>query len=170
MIDLAQLRLEPGVERLLDMSVTLPEIRIGGVAYAGPAVPAIARVAITRLTSGLLMRLRLSSTIMGPCHRCLEGAAVPVSIDVSEYQADRPEPGAEAEEVCDYLAGGDLDVATWAVDAIVLAIPLKILCRQDCAGLCPSCGVDLNQATCACPAPERDDRWGPLRGLISDDS
>ncbi len=170
MIDLAQLRLEPGVERSLDVPVMLPEIRIGGVAYAGPAAPAIARVDITRLTSGLLMRLRLSSTIMGPCHRCLEGAAVPVTIDASEYQADRPEPGAEVEEVCDYLAGDDLDVATWAKDAIVLTMPLKILCRQDCAGLCPSCGVDLNQATCACPAAERDDRWGPLRGLISDDS
>ncbi len=170
MIDLAQLRLEPGVERSLDVPVTLPEIRIGGVVYAGPAAPAIARVDITRLISGLLMRLRLSSTITGPCHRCLEGAAVPVSIDASEYQADHPEPGAEAEEVCDYLAGGDLDVATWAKDAIVLAMPLKILCRQDCAGLCTTCGVDLNQAACACSAPESDDRWGSLRGLISDDS
>ncbi len=170
MIDLAQLRLEPGVERSLDVPVTLPEIRIGGVVYAGPAAPAIARVDITRLISGLLMRLRLSSTITGPCHRCLEGAAVPVSIDASEYQADHPEPGAEAEEVCDYLAGGDLDVATWAKDAIVLAIPLKILCRQDCAGLCTTCGGDLNQAACACSAPERGDRWGSLRGLISDDS
>jgi hypothetical protein len=116
MIDIAQLRLEAGIERSLDVPVALPDIIIGGVTYSGPAAPAIARVDITRLISGLLMRMRLSSTITGPCHRCLEEAAVPVSIDAREYQADHPEKGAEAEEVCDYLEGDDLDVATWAAD------------------------------------------------------
>ncbi|MBJ7334906.1 MAG: hypothetical protein JHD05_09875, partial [Thermoleophilia bacterium] len=79
MIDIAQLRLEAGIERSLDVPVALPDIIIGGVTYSGPAAPAIARVDITRLISGLLMRMRLSSTILGPCHRCLEEAAVPVS-------------------------------------------------------------------------------------------
>ena len=107
MIDIAQLRLEAGIERSLDVPVALPDIIIGGVTYSGPAAPAISRVDITRLISGLLMRMRLSSTITGPCHRCLEEAAVPVSIDAREYQADHPEKGAEAEEVCDYLEGDD---------------------------------------------------------------
>jgi uncharacterized protein len=169
MIDLAQLRLETGVERSVEVPVALPAITLGGVVYAGPAAPAIARVDLTRLLSGLLLRLRLSTTISGPCHRCLEPASVPVAIDAREYQADQPEKGAEAEEVCDYLEGDQLDVATWAADAIVLAMPHKILCREDCAGLCPSCGVDLNAEACTCPPPEPDDRWGPLRELLPDD-
>jgi uncharacterized protein len=162
MIDIAQLRLEPSVERSLDVPVALPDIIIGGVTYSGPAAPAISRVDITRLISGLLLRMRLSSTITGPCHRCLEEAAVPVSIEAREYQADHPEKGAEAEEVCDYLEGDDLDVATWAAH--------KILCGEDCAGLCPACGTNLNNQSCTCVPAEGDDRWGALRGLLKDDS
>jgi uncharacterized protein len=168
MIDLAQLRLEPGEERAVEAPVALPEITIGGVDYAGPAAPVIARVDLTRLKSGLLLRLRFSTTITGPCHRCLESAAIPVTIDAREYQADAPEQGAEAEEVCDYLQGDELDVASWAGDAVVLSMPHKVLCREDCQGLCPSCGRNLNEGSCACPAPAGDDRWGPLKGLLAD--
>ena len=168
MIDIAQLRLEPGVERSVEVPVAVPRIEIGGVDYTGPLSPPIARVDLTRLLSGLLLRLRLQTTITGPCHRCLEDAHVPVAIDAREYQADQPEVGAEAEEVCDYLQGDELDVATWASDAIVLSMPHKILCREDCRGLCPSCGQDLNAGPCQCPPPEPDDRWGPLRGLVDD--
>ncbi|MGI9117324.1 MAG: YceD family protein [Gaiellales bacterium] len=170
MIDLSQLRLEPGAERSVEVPIAVPGIEIGGVEYAGPLSPPIARVDVTRLLSGLLMRLRLQTTISGPCHRCLETATVPVAIDAREYQADHPEPGAEAEEVCDYLQGDELDVATWAADAIVLSMPHKILCREDCQGLCPSCGTNLNTGTCQCPPPEPDERWGALRQLVDDDA
>lgn len=169
MIDLAQLRLEPGVEKSVEIPLTLPAISLGGLAYAGPAAPSIARVDVTRLMSGLLFRLRLSTTINGPCHRCLEAAHVPVQIDAREYHADRPEPGAEGEEVCDYLEGDELDVATWAADAVVLALPHRILCREDCAGLCPSCGANLNEGPCDCPPPAPDDRWSALKDLRIDE-
>jgi uncharacterized protein len=167
-IDIAQLRLEPGEERSVEVPVVLPQVAIGGVEYAGPAAPVIARVDLTRLGSGLLLRLRLATTIDGPCHRCLEEARIPVAIDAREYQADAPEAGAESEEVCEYLQGDELDVATWAADAVVLAMPHKILCREDCKGLCPSCGADLNAGPCDCPPPAGDDRWGPLRELLDD--
>lgn len=170
MIDLSQLRLEPGAERSVELPIAVPRIEIGGVEYDGPLSPPIARVDVTRLLSGLLLRLRLQTTISGPCHRCLEAASVPVAIDAREYQADHPEPGAEAEEVCDYLQGDELDVATWAADAIVLSMPHKILCREDCQGLCPSCGTNLNTGTCQCPPPEPDERWGALRQLVDDDA
>ena len=166
MIDIAQLRLEPGAETSVEVPVAVPPIELGGVEYAGPAAPPIARVDLTRLQSGLLLRLRVQTTVSGPCHRCLEEAAIPVAIDAREYQADHPEPGAEAEEVCDYLQGDELDVASWAADAIVLSMPHKILCREDCKGLCPNCGANLNEGPCQCPPPEPDDRWGPLRGLV----
>ena len=168
MIDIAQLRLEPGAETSVEVPVVVPPVELGGVSYTGPLSPVIARVDLTRLKSGLLLRLRLQTAITGPCHRCLEDAVIPVAIDAREYQAEHPEPGAEAEEVCDYLQGDELDVGTWAADAIVLSMPHKILCREDCKGLCPSCGADLNKGPCQCPPPEPDDRWGPLRGLIDE--
>ena len=168
MIDISQLRLEPGVERSVEVPVAVPQLELGGVAYHAPAAPPIARVDITRVISGLLMRLRLHTTISGPCHRCLEEATVPVSIDAREYQSDHPAPGAEAEEVCDYLQGDELDISTWAADAIVLSMPHKILCKEDCEGLCPSCGTNLNTAECTCPPPEVESRWSALQRLVDD--
>lgn len=168
MIDISQLRLEPGAETSVEVPVAVPAIELGGVAYSGPLSPPIARLDVSRLLSGLLMRLRLQTTVTGPCHRCLEDASIPVAIDAREYQADHPEPGAEADEVCDYLHGDELDVASWAADAIVLSMPHKILCREDCKGLCPNCGANLNDGSCQCPPPEPDDRWGPLRQLVDE--
>ena len=168
MIDLSQLRLEPGAERSVEVPVAVPKLELGGVEYAGPLSPPIARLDVTRTLSGLLLRLRLQTMISGPCHRCLEDASVPVAIDAREYQADHPEPGVEAEEVCDYLQGEELDAGSWAADAIVLSMPHKILCKEDCQGLCPSCGTDLNTSSCQCPPPEPDSRWGALQQLVDD--
>lgn len=168
MIDIARLGLEPGEQRTVEVPVVVPPFSLGGAEYRTSGAPVVARVDLTRLRTGLLMRLRLQATILGPCHRCLTEAAIPVSIDAREYQADDPAPGAEMEEVSEYLDGDRLDVGLWAVDAIVLAMPIKILCRPDCRGLCPTCGADLNTGDCACPAPAPDDRWGALRGLVED--
>jgi uncharacterized protein len=93
-----------------------------------------------------------------------------VAIDAREYQADHPEVGAESDEVCDYLQGDELDVGAWAGDAIVLSMPHKILCREDCQGLCPSCGTNLNEGTCQCPPPEADNRWSALQQLVEGDT
>ena len=51
-------------------------------------------------------------------------------------------------------------------DAILLAIPLKLLCREDCAGLCPRCGQNLNLGRCDCPPAPHDERWEPLGKLL----
>ena len=47
--------------------------------------------------------------------------------------------------------------------------PLKVLCREDCLGLCPECGADLNTEKCKCDAPDIDPRWGALAALIGED-
>ena len=101
--------------------------------------------------------------MFGPCQRCLEEARVELDGDGREYQAHQPEPGAEEEMTTPYLAGDLLDTDRWAQDTLVLAMPLKVLCREDCAGLCPQCGVDLNVETCACAVREPDERWAKSR-------
>jgi uncharacterized protein len=66
-----------------------------------------------------------------------------------------------------YLDAGLLDLAAWARDALVLAVPAQIVCREDCLGLCPVCGENLNEAD---PQAHRhedagDPRWAKLRDL-----
>jgi uncharacterized protein len=65
-----------------------------------------------------------------------------------------------------YLTGELLDLDRWAQDALVLAMPLRVLCREDCAGLCATCGTDLNHDTCSCVTETVDERWSALRALL----
>lgn len=93
---------------------------------------------------------------------------IAVELREREFQSDRPEDGAEEEMTSEYVDLGEqiVDVAQWANDAVVLALPTTILCRADCEGLCPRCGRDLNEGPCGCPPPEPDDRWSRLRDLL----
>jgi uncharacterized protein len=97
--------------------------------------------------------------------RCLKDAAPRIEVDAREV--DRPGGGEELSSP--YLQEETLDLAAWARDAFVLALPAKVLCREDCAGLCPVCAADLNDLDPTRPehAHERtpDSRWAKLREL-----
>ena len=62
----------------------------------------------------------------------------------------------------------EIDLAQDTLDALVLAIPQKRLCREDCMGLCARCGVNLNKGCCLCSDQDIDPRWEKLRGIMSD--
>ena len=83
---------------------------------------------------------------------------------VDAREVDQPGGGEELNSP--YLEDEQLDVAGWARDALVLALPAQIVCSDDCKGLCPVCGENLNQAG---PEhehePEPDPRWAALREL-----
>jgi DUF177 domain-containing protein len=80
-----------------------------------------------------------------------------------EYQAENP--GTSDELTTPYIADGRLDLSSWARDALVLALPDKILCREDCAGLCPVCGRNLNREPHEHEGEEGDPRWAVLAEL-----
>lgn len=114
------------------------------------------------LGGGYALRLRFVTALAGPCMRCLKSAAPQIEIDAREV--DRPGEGEELDSP--YVEGETLDLAAWAHDALALAAPNQILCRPECAGLCPVCAADLNEA-----GPEHaherapDSRWSKLREL-----
>ena len=106
------------------------------------------------------------------CSRCLETAPWTVDEHFSvEYQRASSAPMDdelnldENELDVAFLEGEELDLMELAVEQILLALPMRILCNESCAGLCPTCGVNLNQTEgCECP-PEVDPRWHALAGL-----
>jgi uncharacterized protein len=118
---------------------------------------------VSRMTGGgYALHLRFSAAIAGPCMRCLGPAERSLEVDAREV--DRPSEGEELQSP--YVSDEKLDLAAWAHDAFALAMPAKVLCRDDCAGLCPVCAADLNQAPPghsheAAPDP----RWQKLREL-----
>lgn len=166
--DLAGLRLSAGEGRRLELEVPIEPLVLGGERYT--AVPADrgsdsvpVQLDVSRMMGGgYALRLRFEATLEGPCMRCLEQARP--SVEVESREVDRPGAGEELQSP--YVRDGTLDLAAWARDAFALAVPVKVLCREDCAGLCPVCAADLNRA----PAGHhhettRDRRWEKLREL-----
>ena len=100
----------------------------------------------------------------GPCYRCLEDAVLDVPISAREYQADSDEASDE-ELQTPYVHDDKLELSAWARDAVVLALPDKILCRPDCAGLCAVCGKNLNERPHEHEDVPGDDRWAALAEL-----
>jgi uncharacterized protein len=165
MFDLRTLRLEVGDEHRARINVRVEPFTVGHETYTPTAEGLPAELRITRLRSGLLFSLRFEVTLHGPCHRCLEDAEVTLAIESEEYQDNHPEPGAEDDMTCEYLADQVLDTDRWATDATVLAMPPKVLCSEDCLGLCPACGSNLNEGPCGHDEIAGDPRWEQLRRL-----
>ena len=166
-VDLERLALSHGEARPIDLEVDLDQVDLGGQSYDADGRGTEARLDVSRTSTGYALRLRYSTEVSGPCVRCLEDAVLPVEIDAREV--DQPASGDE-ELRSPYVAEGRLDVGRWANDALVLALPAKPLCRTDCAGLCPVCGVSLNDADPEAHRHETggDPRMAKLRDLKLD--
>jgi uncharacterized protein len=121
-----------------------------------------AELEVTRATTGTVFTLGFQARLHGPCHRCLGDAVLEVPIQAREYQASSPE---DEQMTTPYLSGENLDVSAWGRDAVALALPDKILCRPDCAGLCPVCGKNLNDEPHIHDESEPDPRWAALEAL-----
>jgi len=122
-----------------------------------------AELAITKASTGLVFELAFSARLHGPCYRCLGDAVLELPIGGREYQATNPDGSDELRT--QYVVEDKLDLAAWARDAIALALPDKILCRADCAGLCPVCGKNLNDEPHTHEEETSDSRWAALEGL-----
>jgi uncharacterized protein len=163
-IDLARLSLAHGEGTRLDLPVRLDPLELGGQTYA-PAGDALkARIDVSRPSNGYAFRLRFPFRVEGPCMRCLEDAAVEAEVDAREVDQSDTD---DEELRSPYVEDDELDLGRWAHDAAILALPTQILCREDCAGLCPVCGESLNDAD---PADHEHDtgtdpRWSKLKEL-----
>jgi uncharacterized protein len=158
--DLGGLRLTAGEGRRLDLYVEIAPFELGGESYPVTDSPVPVHLDISRTTgSGYALRLRFQTSLSGPCMRCLEPASPVFEVDAREVS----QPGEGEELESPYVEHGVLDLRGWARDALALALPATLLCRPDCAGLCPVCGTDLNVA-----GPEHhhetapDSRWAKL--------
>ena len=162
MFDLRTLRVRSGDQARERAEIELEPLLLGGQAYAPQPNPAPAELAVTRASSGTVLELAFDVRLEGPCFRCLADAELQLSLDLREYEATKPESDDERTE---YLDDDRLDLSAWAHDAIALALPDKILCRPDCAGLCPVCGKDLNAEPHEHVEERTDPRWAKLREL-----
>jgi uncharacterized protein len=160
--DLRTLRLRSGDQARERVEIELEPLVLGGQTYEPRPNPAPADLVVTRASSGTVLELALDASLEGPCFRCLEDAELALELRLREYQATSPDGD---EERTEYLEDAGVDLSAWAHDAIALALPDKILCRPDCAGLCPVCGKDLNAEPHEHAEESADPRWAALESL-----
>lgn len=164
--DLGGLRLTVGEGRRLELGVRIEPLELGGERYEIEPERVPVALEVSRMAgSGYALRLRFQAVLAGQCMRCLKRASPEVEVQAREVEV----PGGGEELESPYVDGERLDLAAWARDAFALAAPVKVLCREDCAGLCPICAADLNEAGRAGlqhrHEPERDPRWAKLSEL-----
>jgi DUF177 domain-containing protein len=168
--DLGALRLTSGEGRRLDLYVAIGSFDLAGESY--PVEPDLVpvRLDISRTTGdGYALRMRFEASLAGPCMRCLEPAAPTFQIDAREVSQPNEARGRGKHEedsedlTSPYVEDGVLDLRGWARDALALSVPANLLCREDCAGLCPMCGANLNEADADHHHEQpRDPRWAAL--------
>ncbi len=160
--DLRKLRLRPGDQARERVEIDLEPLLLAGQEYEPRPNPVAAELVVSRASSGTVLELAFAVSLHGPCFRCLEDAELALSLSLREYQATKPE---SEEERTEYIDDDRLDLSAWARDAIVLALPEQILCRPECAGLCPVCGKDLNLEPHEHSEERIDPRWAALSEL-----
>ncbi len=104
---------------------------------------------------GYLLRGTLGGELLVPCARCLEPASVavdvPMAVTFVEEVADTDQDADEAQDDVVLFQHGVIDLSGPIRDEILLAAPMRAVCRPDCAGICPTCGRNRNVTPCDCP-------------------
>ncbi len=169
-VDLRRFRLRPGETRREVVPVELDPFHFGGQRYDMVPLTVPVELRVNQASGALVLDLAFHATLSGPCMRCLGHAEVPLEVSAREiHDLDGGRGDAADEELrSDYVADGRLDVGTWVRDAVALALPEQILCRPECAGLCPVCGKDLNVEPHEHVEQQTDPRWAALQQLRDD--
>lgn len=131
-----------------------------GVVEVAASSPTQLDLKLERIPEGLVVRGNIVSNWHGPCARCLQETSGELRVSVDELFEREPIAGET------YGLDGELcDLEPMVRDAVLLDLPQSPLCRPDCAGLCPTCGVDRNIDACDCTPDESDPRWSALGSL-----
>ena len=159
-VNAAELLRRPGTDKVLDLCVPLESLGVrDDERFADDAEVAV-HLRLESLSDGIIVDGGLEVPWHGTCRRCLAATGGTSHSDVHErYQRVLTDPDAFE------IVGDQLDLRPVVRELVLLDAPSTPLCRDDCAGLCPSCGVNHNEVSCSCTAPPADPRWAALDQL-----
>jgi uncharacterized protein len=159
-INAVELLRQPGAIRRVEFAIEPVAV---GVAHAALAGDIAIDLTLEALNDGIEVGGVISVPWAGVCRRCLIDVGGLDGVEVDElYQKTPIDPDAFV------IVDGQLDLNGLVREMSLLALDDERLCRPDCAGLCPTCGVDRNEVDCGCSTDVVDDRWAALEGLILD--
>jgi uncharacterized protein len=159
-ISVANMLRRPGASRSVRAEGTLADVRGPGAEVSADR-PITVDLTLERVSEGIVVRGTVTATWDAACSRCLAPVGGELVLRVGELYERQPLEGET------YLLSDDdvVDLEPLIRDALLLELPAVPLCRADCRGLCPTCGVDHNLTSCDCVSAEPDPRWAALRSL-----
>ncbi len=165
-VSVAALQRHAGATRVLAFSAPFdPDGRLAATTTGAAEVLAGADVDVALVLASFLGGIAATGTLVVPwrasCRRCAAEVRGVLDVAVAERFCEGVGPD---DEDAYPMAGDRVDLSDLVRDAVVLELPLAPLCREDCLGLCATCGADRNEAECGCQ-PEGDPRWATLDAL-----
>lgn len=132
--------------------------------------PLHGKIFVQRADEGVLIRGDLRGKIAIPCNRCAEDAIVDINTHFDEYEEIPPEGTHMKDEqhegyIVYQMHAPMLDLGEVGWEQFMLAQPVQPLCKDECKGLCPHCGANLNNGECGCNSDQGDPRMAALRGV-----
>ena len=166
LLDITPIKNDVGSSLPFAVDLDLSRLEFGSCRAAAPvhASGAVRNTAGVFVLSG-----ELTTTLHGACDRCAAEVARPVTMPLHAILAETisSEDG-EEDPWLFLLNGNEADLEEIVQTTFVLSMPPQFLCREDCKGLCPRCGRDLNEGPCDCK-PEPDPRFAVLKQLLQDE-
>lgn len=121
-------------------------------------------IVLTNTGDGILATGLVKASVQGTCDRCLDEARFDIASELDEYFLFKmPERSEQAEDEDDVdftlvdVENNTIDLADSVNAAVIMETPFIVLCREDCKGLCPTCGANLNEGDCGCAAKKASD-------------
>ena len=134
------------------------------------------KTVVTSMSNRYLLAADVECDLHGTCSRCLEDCVSKISAEFEiMFQREENVRGFSGPTEGDFVLLSSeeescYDISPMVKESLLLSIPMKILCAEDCKGLCPICGANLNIEECGCERDETDPRWAPLNELLNDEN
>jgi uncharacterized protein len=133
--------------------------------------PLTVQGSVDKFGETLTLRAHARADVEETCGRCTRTFKRPLEVELMVFSDRRGSDDEstsrelEREGQLVYHDGTSLDITDAVREAIILSLPISPICREDCKGLCPGCGADLNEEPCRCTEEKADPRWSALKGL-----
>lgn len=164
-IDISKLRERTGNEFSVTGELRIETVRLGAeeIVFAEPVRYSLA---LRNVGEGILVKGTVDGSAVLRCSRCLEKFTYELAVPVDEIAVFASPDKEEGQGDAMTMEGPELDIHSIVYQNVVVSIPMRPLCREMCAGICPRCGKDLNVEPHSHEETEVDDRLAPLKAFF----
>lgn len=164
-LDVEQLKKVPGERRRVSFVSELPSLSLDG-REVSLLKPAHFDLILTNLGDAITVEGLIAVDLQVSCHRCLVEFPLSLKVDFLETYQDKSQLPYHVQEDRVPFEGETIEIEPEVMNAVYLGIPMRLICHEQCRGLCQHCGINLNQEQCHCTEDEFDPRLAKLKNLL----